>query len=280
MPSLAPASTIASTYSVFLPDNAGLAGLDMALLPLFDHLSVQHLFSVASLSPSLHGRAVDHLRTRIRNVLRHWVDDVQALRSVMQMTSAVFSGSCVLEIALATSWTANDLDIYVGCEGGLASLQEHFCDREGYTIVSAWDPITNDPPDPASYNGTPPISRIVRLRRTVPNAFANQGISPANIDIIESRTPNPLTPIHHFTSTCVVNWMTFNGLTIAYPQLTFAKITVRRLISHQTPGQVQAHLDKYEARGFVVSPDAVVVDVADGHAGFDYPNQFTTYIPL
>ncbi|EIM82864.1 uncharacterized protein STEHIDRAFT_160485 [Stereum hirsutum FP-91666 SS1] len=176
------------------------------------------------------------LRRKHRSVLREYVTDDIALRSVMRATRSVISGSEALDYCLHgtlnPSFTPTDLDIYTNCVYAILVVR-HLMKHEGYEwIASADREDDNEEERVEEYGGAV-------------TAF--------------------------FWGTLVMNCLTADGFAMAYPTLTtigrglVSPINIPNLV-------IDECIAKYVGRGFdidvfsrnVISADSITSGVDDG----------------
>ncbi|KAI0308909.1 hypothetical protein OF83DRAFT_1180236 [Amylostereum chailletii] len=190
------------------------------------------------------GQSSRALRSYTRNTaskrwlshISRWFVNTGAFQSVLQRTDAVVSGSCVLAFTLSNTEfvTPADLDLYVGIDMA-PHLIAYLVTQEGYH--PAFSTIGSSYYHHGPYEGG--ISRVVHLHRA-------SGVS---IDVVVSSRICSTFPLVHFWNTLVLNYVSFRGLCVAYPELTFQGkgcINPARLTARNTPNLIT----KYNARGF------------------------------
>ncbi|KAI1786385.1 hypothetical protein LXA43DRAFT_875209, partial [Ganoderma leucocontextum] len=121
---------------------------------------------------------------------------------LLRFHDAVLSGSLALALFLSpVGWEPGDLDIYVGDTRYFAFVDDF---ERLFPVVLEADMSC---PHPATYNG------IKRVRR-----YATA--SGKRLELIQSRSPNAVSPLLFFWSSVVVNFVTPRGAVCAYPAHT------------------------------------------------------------
>ncbi|KAG8921672.1 hypothetical protein FRC01_000134 [Tulasnella sp. 417] len=216
--------------------------LTECLETILDRSMLPEVMKISHLSRGHRAFVLEYLGRRVDSHLHAWFDDPAHFRDVLRATSSMISGSTVLAFALGVEWGLQDLDIYVGCgidhdkAPGLdsAMLLEYLIEVEGfrpqavfgYIRDATFHGITPTPVstsfdeygDPIGPDIIQAVYKLVR-ERTVPGQ--EEPIT-VHIDVIESEFENPIEIIGQFHSTQVMNWMSADNITIAYPVLTFA----------------------------------------------------------
>ena len=158
---------------------------------------------------------------------------------VLRACGGVISGSVALHYFLYDdTWSAGDLDIYLP-------------DRMFDTFVAVVDndpkigfqllPNSDQPQRRSSTPGFRGIRDIYRFR-TKTNL---------HVDVIRSSMNSPITPIHAFWSTLVMNFLTPDGCACGFPRGTLQRQGIIRGILRTDNDH--AAVAKYEGRGFHLS---------------------------
>lgn len=136
------------------------------------------------------------------SVWKGWNITPSVGQGMLHRHNAVLSGSAALRVAFPDNWEAGDLDFY--CP---ATEFADFCrDLRRFGYVST-RPVVKTP----YWKCSAGIRRIAYLANSVTGTTVN---------VIESTTESPLTPIFFFHSTVVMNVVSADGVTSFYPSLT------------------------------------------------------------
>ncbi|KAG9050965.1 hypothetical protein FS837_000628 [Tulasnella sp. UAMH 9824] len=247
-----------------------------SLETILDHSMLPGVMKISHLSRGHRAFVLEYLRRRIDNHLQTWFNDPARFRDMLRATSSIVSGSTVLAFALGEDWGVQDLDIYVGGEfddedapaGDCAKLLRYLVEVEGFRPKTAFGEardVTFDEivPTPAPTRtdeygedwGPEAIRTVYKLvrERSVPGY--EEPIT-VHIDVIECAFDNPVRIISEFHSTQVMNWMSADNITTAYPVLTFAMkgVVKQNRLSFDGPKD-PLWKEKYTARGFKIFDD-------------------------
>ncbi|KAH7905413.1 hypothetical protein BJ138DRAFT_1017731 [Hygrophoropsis aurantiaca] len=240
--------------------------LSLASISLFDIARFRDTYTARS---SIASR---YIEARRDTLLTHFVDDIDSLKSLMDDTGAVISGSLALRLFLpedAVQWPINDMDLYVP-NSSCADVVTHFI-RQGYQL-------SNQSPSsaPYAYGDMTQIETVITM--------INSG---KKVDIIISKSSSSILPIFFFHSTIVMNYFNSNTFFAAYPELTKRKrglINGIRFASGSLSDRSLSCLLKYTARGFKFARDLnswETEDAADSHQcgeHFDCPQRLRTSV--
>ncbi|KAI6009168.1 hypothetical protein BKA83DRAFT_4070863 [Pisolithus microcarpus] len=155
---------------------------------------------------------------------------------ILHTCDAVISGSTALHTLLPkldTPWTPADLDIYVPQSTSTQLLNRIMA--EGYSIV------TDEQQLQMRYTHSH-MHRVVVLSN-----------GERNIDIVVSVTSVALSPIFHFHSTAVMNFVSADTIYCSYPRLTFRHLSLVNASVLYYGGHMDDIVDtmrKYMGRGF------------------------------
>lgn len=219
---------------------------------LLDHLPVDH---VVNTKHSFNYDTEGYFRRRLRGSLKPWFDDPKDLLGTMRETEAVISGSFVLRFVLGIAeWQPRNLDLYV-CTGHPTRLLRNFVTASGFDLKR----VANNPrfhPDRSD------VKRIWLYQKPRPRGPT------AYLDIIETSARRAFAPVFRFHLTCLMNFMTWDGIYILYPALTFSM----RALVH--PRENQSHVNvlqqpqyvKYRERGFTILQAVEDLDADCGDA--------------
>jgi hypothetical protein len=144
----------------------------------------------------------------------------------MKQTNTYISGSVALVALHPASFRPNDIDFYVSSSTG-NTFVEYITSLDVERL-----PILSSP-----YANMGNIKKIMRFRRASVTG---------TINIIFSRTSNPLQLIFEFHSTLLMNYISWYGVVSFYPELTLNKKGFANVVH---PGVFNA-FDKYKLRGF------------------------------
>ncbi|KAJ7221908.1 hypothetical protein C8J57DRAFT_1253834 [Mycena rebaudengoi] len=175
-----------------------------------------------------------YIRDRIKETLELYVSSSAELLKILGKTRSIISGSVPLAILTGGTFVPHDLDIYVPAsqeETMLNLLELHFgCTSE------------------ASSNGEYADQGEVSTIRWMTSTDRS-----CKLNIMTCRGESAITPIFHFHSTLVMNFISVHGLYCAYPKLTGRKLGIPTgSYFEKGPGSLHldAALNKYRARGF------------------------------
>lgn len=234
------------------------------LYEILDNSALPDVLSIGRTSKAFHQAVKIYITRRVDRCLKPWLSDRLAFRHQLKDNSAILSGSFVLALATAPSWTPRDLDIYVGSTSGFHNLHHYLKESEGYTNppLRPHHQATHIPPTlphPFVHDNHPSSSPFQRgisdYRRLVKSIQVNGQPTDVSIDLILTRSRHPADLVLQFPASCVMNWLTANEIILTYPDLTCNEIALLHP-HHQPPvtgfkkTKENAWLDKYTARGF------------------------------
>ncbi|KAG6915534.1 hypothetical protein DXG01_011031 [Tephrocybe rancida] len=198
--------------------------------------NLQDAKSLAQAAPALRPFIHGHVNGTIKRVFTNLGLNAAFVLEVLESTGSVVSGSTILAILNPWTFKPNDLDLYVP-HSAVNKVITLFVDNYGVTIFSPKDVQGTD------YGSLPDVQDVVTLRK-----------DSIHINIIVSRSDNPLLPIFNFHSTVVMNFMTSTSIFCAYPELTF---DYRNLVNMNIVGtwgglgdKVEGTIAKYIRRGY------------------------------
>ncbi|KAI6156988.1 hypothetical protein BKA82DRAFT_60127, partial [Pisolithus tinctorius] len=178
----------------------------------------------------------EYLQHRIRALAARFFRDPEILMDVLRSCDAVISGSSALHLLLPasyTTWSPTDLDIYVPLR--TFHYLTWLLNNHGYSSVSKG----------AINHSTYSYSKIASVY-----TFSD-GVR--TMDVVVSKTSAAFSPLFQFHSTALMNFVSHDRISCAYPSLTLHHLS---LIN---PGLLYAncfsdkHIDalqKYVLRGF------------------------------
>lgn len=158
----------------------------------------------------------------------------------LHRNGGVVSGSVALAVALRTpfrkeNWVPTDMDVYVPFSSYGHVLTFFLHTMTGYHASAAH-----------SSGWYRKLSSIM-----IVTSFVNPKLD-RRVDLIASKDENSLTPIFGFYGTHVMNWISPDGLFVAYPKLTFNHVALFTPFasSAQNSKQHKHAMVKYKQRGF------------------------------
>lgn len=186
-------------------------GIDLCMADeIMSHLPLPGLHSLRLASKYWHHTVREFLRRKYIHLLRKYFTNTASWLSLMRRFGAVVSGSEALDFALHGTTQpaihAHDLDVYVNAVYALAVVV-HLRDFEGYRVVidrGVWNGrIVDD-----FYGGVVSVTTLIhRVRKTKVQVVC----------VAELSAPHQ---VALFWTTLVMNFLTADGLTMAYPSLT------------------------------------------------------------
>ncbi|KAL2073368.1 hypothetical protein VTL71DRAFT_10692 [Oculimacula yallundae] len=202
-------------------------------------LDTATLFSLRLVSRKLVDNYAAHAKERwnVNRRLKHFVKNPQGLRSLMAQSNALISGSFAVQFFDDVSWNESDLDIYVGHDGA-AALGTFLCRKEGYRHEkkSAED-------DDYDTIGFIQVDKYLRGDKDMGDV--------AKIQIISTRTIPARAILGCFSTTTVVNMMSWNAAYSMFPKMTFFEPRTQRKIAQGADiDAIQRQIDKYSLRGW------------------------------
>ncbi|KAG8907588.1 hypothetical protein FRB99_003512 [Tulasnella sp. 403] len=204
---------------------------------------------VAFSQTSWHSRTIvkKYLQRRVNNIFKEYVKTPLKMREVMRRHNCVISGSSALAFLLGADrkWSSQDLDMYAPSGRDCRKLIQYL-QGEGFE-TNAVRTIPNHNYGDNHING---VTKLVK--RGVRDNGQNYELW---IDVIESKSHNPLLPILLFHSTVVINWISADSVTVAYPALTFRHKGVCGISTNVNALPWANWARKYRERGFEIVRD-------------------------
>jgi len=184
---------------------------------------------------SLDAMRIEWCKARAR--ANRWTEEVGLLKfRLLYACQAVISGSSALYLLrplLATSWSPNDLDIYVS-ESNLQLLLAALAIEGYHEVRTSFARI--------KHYSRPGFHSVITLMR-----------SRQSIEVIVSTSSSAIFPIYRFHSTLLMNFLTHDSLCCSYPHLTLRGLSlIHPFFAHNTilnRASIDALL-KYHCRGF------------------------------
>ncbi|TFK42069.1 hypothetical protein BDQ12DRAFT_598841 [Crucibulum laeve] len=193
---------------------------------VFSYLSSPDLIRSGRTCRTLY-RASSDFCSRAYNIYRHlswFFTDPLAFRSLQAQTGTLISGSNALQFLDRTFYSESDLDLFTFHDA--TPEVANYLQREGYhfvkegdqpsTFKAAFDLIV--PPDNADIRGIRPFDKY--RFSGVSGVFNFLKDNGQKVQVV-STTTSPLHCILCFHSTCVMNFITFEGAYSLYPKATF-----------------------------------------------------------
>lgn len=222
------------------------------------YMSIPTLVSLGNTNGTSATTCRAHVRGRVHHCLTSFELPCEPTLALLRDTRSVISGSAALAIITPRLFIPHDLDIYVP-EGSLEPIHRFLTESASYQLVYH---TSRDPPQYTEYHveqeaGKPLYkTAILRCVLTVPSpgivciAFYLHRAMRRVINVIESSSTSSVTPIFHFHSTLVMNFITSNCVVSTYPLMT--DLLCGLLNSHRycNTSSVRDGLLKYERRGF------------------------------
>ena len=178
--------------------------------------------------------AKTQFRLRYLSLIRmFFADHSMDFNRELETHGGIISGSVALLFLLSTtsSWQPNDMDIYISQE-----RYEPFLSR-----LEATCQVTYQPRERTGPKEDYPDVFISNVRQySTPTGL--------RLDVIQSATTSPVTPLPNFWTSLVVNFLTPNAAVCGYPRDTLSH---RGLVREGWMSISSMHAwDKYNARGF------------------------------
>ncbi|KIO26441.1 hypothetical protein M407DRAFT_7842 [Tulasnella calospora MUT 4182] len=224
---------------------------------VLEKCTLRDIISFANTSQASRRYALSHISRRVHSYLSPWFTEPLAFRRQLKEHNAIVSGSFVLALAVAPTWSPRDLDIYVGSAGGLDALSQYL-ENEGFEDITPPPPLVDTaltPPYPDVAPYLPPNAQMSNYRRFVKLVAMNDRDTEVFVDLIQTRSVLPGNLVLNFPASCVINWLTANEIVLTYPRLTFNNVALLRPHGRKPPTGVlkikeDIWLDKYVNRGF------------------------------
>ncbi|KAH6906297.1 hypothetical protein BKA70DRAFT_1289833 [Coprinopsis sp. MPI-PUGE-AT-0042] len=196
---------------------------------------LREVASVAALTKHDAVTAPDHFRRRVHRRLEDFHLSPTPFLALLGESGALGSGSFVLALAsaLEDDFTPNDLDIYVP-DSSYDTLVEGL-DALGYRLLDH-----NECAVPPYADANQTLTRVEVFGTDKGQTYLN---------IISVVGPDPRIAIFLFHSTIVMNWMDSHSITIAYPSLTFNRLSLTNEWRDPPLQKRVACWDKYRGRG-------------------------------
>lgn len=219
--------------------------LRLLLDEILDHVDLIVIQCMTQLSYALRVAVLGYLRRRINVALRPWITRPTEFRRALRETESLISGSVVLSIALRDPWFPNDLNIYSPLGESKDLLVAFLVHAEHYVINQVFAP--NEKQYSLAPRNAHTITILHKLNYESP-------LHPTIIKVVESPTLKATTPILQSTTTWAMNWLSSDGIGIAYPRMTFKHIGLRRTARHTVPDPqtIKDWNKKYTDRAFRV----------------------------
>ncbi|KAH6871272.1 hypothetical protein BKA70DRAFT_1241915 [Coprinopsis sp. MPI-PUGE-AT-0042] len=201
-------------------------------------LSALNIVNLTSFADTFQAPSVRrHVDDRVGRLARHAGLSGSSLRMMLRETHPVVSGKGALSVLLPGSVVDDCLDVVCGKNsvGGVAS----FLARNGYTGMVSSTSADFHP-------GTHPQAQRIWVNLAIQSAVRSVSImtnihTGYLISIIQSSSDSPLALVVAYHSTLLMNWISWDALSCAYPALTMNYIVYNR---------VEKDLERYRARGF------------------------------
>ncbi|KAH6876921.1 hypothetical protein BKA70DRAFT_1025738, partial [Coprinopsis sp. MPI-PUGE-AT-0042] len=182
-------------------------------------MNIQELDALRDV-PNVNSDAVQVLSDRVSLELMKWGLPAAETLKRLNETDSVISGSFALKAVLASSFTPGDIDIY--CPRGRSEEVLLFLKDNGYEDETRGlrkfpsnSTISVEGDFDAHYDGLDTgIEQIYLL--------VHQGMG-KKINVITSFLSSALIPILLFHSTLLMNWISHDGITCLYPELTLRR---------------------------------------------------------
>ncbi|KAJ3575018.1 hypothetical protein NP233_g1387 [Leucocoprinus birnbaumii] len=204
---------------------------DDVLLHILRELHAPDLYAFSqtgSRPKELSGAAIHQ---QVMVVVGHFIEP-QDLLDVLKASSAIISGSLVLQLFSPGSVTPNDMDIYVP-RGNLGSVVD-FVTSRGYELSSR-----------RSFNAEEIGYRIHLVTESLHYTRERPDGSVLDINILATLATNPIVSIVNFDFTWVMNTLTGRGLICLYREWTSLQMG---LVNRRSPAWDRVL--KYADRGF------------------------------
>ena len=248
---------------------------DLAL----DYLDIISLVNLSEACRDARVLVTCYLHKRVQAILHPFGLDWLRLLPAMEKYRAVIGGLCALKAVVPAAWpfnlVTNSLYFYVPKDTGHLFVQELKCFGEfGLTKDGNFHCEVDEVF----------MQQIWSLK--------DEGIeSPIFLHVIESIMDNHLEPIFQFPSTHIMNFITSNGIFVAYSALTSA---AKGLVNYSLGGElerrrIQQVAKTHTAHGFTVLADFPKL-ISEGHVcGLDFSCPLTirstidggtTFVPI
>lgn len=154
-----------------------------------------------------------HLKHRLSVALTPFQIPQRHLLRILRLSHTIISGSIALYFMLplnAHIWTPSDMDLYTTTNG--------YSKIMAFLIIHGYDLV-------AEFTGAQRPRGFGEHHIVYEMGYAIQQVIKMHkgdhtIDIIISQTSSPLSPIFHFHSTAVMNFISAYGFFSAYPKIT------------------------------------------------------------
>lgn len=203
----------------------------------FDFIPIGSIIKIGQLSKPLRIQTEAYVGCLLTKTIRPWIESPPDFRHLMLKYRAVVSGSVALGVVLHPSFHSKDMDVYVGKGNGKSALIQYLTTIEGYAVTSEY--ILDRTPYPglvtiAGYDQAPRHTQSITML-THPSRLDGLHF-PRLIKIVESNTLCAITPIFDFNATWMMNYITGDGIHVAYPNQTFRRSGVWCRTTDHTTG--------------------------------------------
>jgi len=151
---------------------------------------------------------------------------------VLKATNTILSGSAALLLVHPGLFDAKDLNFYTANEGDNPTLR-YFLESCGYEAVPAHADVVR-----TFYSDS--VRSILAYRRVV-------GSVSTHVSVVFVYPPTPVAAVVEFHSTLVMNYLSWYGMVVLYPELTLFRQGV--VIQGDSPS-LRGCVAEYERRGF------------------------------
>ncbi|PVH84599.1 hypothetical protein DL98DRAFT_651799 [Cadophora sp. DSE1049] len=206
-------------------------------------LDTATLFALRRVTKRLSDPFRAHTRERwnVNRRLKHFVDHPQDLRTMMARHNALISGSFVVQFFDDEFWKGSDLDIYVEKENA-AVFGTYLARKEGYRF------------EKSSTSGDEyPLSGIHKTDTYLRGE--NDSGNETKIQIVSTRSIPVSCILGCFSSTAVMNIMSWNTAYSMFPDLTFLEPRSQLKVctgyeDDNDSERIRAHIEKYRKLGW------------------------------
>jgi hypothetical protein len=222
---------------------------------IWSYLTIQDLLLLSRTSRANHSLVRSAIKSTIYRLIAPFTTEkgVQSFLSVLGSQRSVISGSTALYPIISSNfsgtnrnskhWLPIDMDIYEPrTSEPISPIIKYMIDVEGFRGCGEKVHTPNQ-----QYITPCGIKRVYCLYK-----------KKLRVDVVTSATASAITPIFHFHSTIVFNWISADGFFSAYPKLTCAhrgltnplSFTLNQFVPSLPPASTRSALMKYYKRGF------------------------------
>lgn len=219
---------------------------------MLDNEKLDFVNHFRSIAPKTDQAVGAYIGRRINKAFAPWIDTPLAFRQVMRSTHSIVSGSVALQAAIGSSWSCNDLDVYVDAGSAKDIVINYLMGEESYIIIQEREfpesRLLGRKPKGSMPWSMRWVTSVTELEKRVATL---RGEVVRRIDVMQSVAHATL-PVASFSATWCMNWIGSDEIIVQYPRTTLVYAGILNWPCEIDTEEDAVWLAAYIGRGFKI----------------------------